>query len=111
MRAPDHWAALTKLLPTGADLAWFQRELAAIRAQDSVNLEQQRSHYLDRVRVCDEALANLPIDQDGILTYRAACQAQADFIARRHRQWKLWRQVELIVLAKRAGISLSYTSK
>jgi hypothetical protein len=112
MRAPDqHWAKLVALLPTGTDHAWFRSELDLIKAQGSRGLEQQRSHFLDRVRICDEALLKLPIGWDEIVAYRVACQSQADFIDRRRRQWKLWQYVDALMLAKRTGIALGYTSK
>jgi hypothetical protein len=111
MRAPDqHWAKLVALLPTGTDHAWFRGELNLIKAQGSWGLEQRRSHFLDRVRICDEALLKLPIGRDEIVAYRVACQSQADFIDRRRRQWKLWQHVDALMLAKRAGIALGYTS-
>jgi hypothetical protein len=115
MRAPDqHWAALVALLPPGTDQAWFGKEFARIQSLGPAGLEQQRSHYLEAVRACDDALAKLPhtlLDLGGIAAHRFACQTHADFIAQHRRGKKVWRYIELMVLAKRAGVSLSYTSE
>jgi hypothetical protein len=109
--ATPEWRALLALLPVGADSAWFKAEFGRIAAQTPAELERQRKVCLEQVRKCDEALADLPIGigavRDQVFADRTANQTRAD---RQRRQWQAWRYVELLILAKRAGVSLSYTS-
>jgi hypothetical protein len=67
------WDTLVRLLPAGTNVVWFQNEFDRIVARDFAEMEGERRHLLDRVRICDEALAELPSDQGPIIAHRAAC--------------------------------------
>jgi hypothetical protein len=114
MRTPSsHWIALVELLPSGTDLKWFEAEFARIETGNRASLERQQRDHLDIVRACDDALAKLPqlVDRDSIIAHRVAHQTQAGLIARQLLRWRVWRIIEVLILAKRAGVSLAYTSE
>jgi hypothetical protein len=106
----DAWAALVRLLPAGTDLVWFQNELDRIAA-NFAELRQQRRRFLNRVRILDEVLADVRLDQGEVIALRAEYLAQVYFITRRLGQWKARRYIELLILGKRAGVHLGYTSE
>jgi hypothetical protein len=101
------------LLPKSTDAAWFGGEFERIKAGDFAELKRQRDHALDQVQACEETLAKLSqfVDRNAVIAHRIACQTRADFIARHQPRWKTWRYIELLVLGKRAGVALSYTSE
>jgi len=111
MRAP--MLALIELLPAGADKSWFSAEWARLEARRPEELRRQREDYLDKARLCDEVLARLPIrhDRAELETHRASCLVHADSLGRELRQFKARRYIELLILAKRVGVSLGYTAE
>jgi hypothetical protein len=104
------WNALVRLLPAGTDTVWFRSELDRI-AVNYTELKQQRKRFLNQVRILDEVLADVRLDQGEVIALRAEYLAQVYFITRRMRKWKARCYIELLILGARAGVEvLNYTS-
>ncbi len=109
-------------LPADVDTAQFIREVERIAAitRESLGLEIEQHRGLAQLYAkTHRSLAAAPEDPwsdkaaiiEGLARWEDDCKRRADFLAGHLPRWRTWKFMELLILARGAGLDLSYTTQ
>ena len=109
-------------LPAGVDSAWFIREVERIAATTRESLEREIERHRRLAQLCADTHRGLLAapenpwdDKETIVAalkrWEEHCGRRADFLAGHLPRWRTWKFMELLILARGAGLDLSYTTQ